>query len=157
MTVHQTNDQAAQASASVGRECGKFCPRCQRGGLRFTRLRVFLRWRSWLRSLNDPKRCDCTATPLAGRSAIALRLHAFECARFLASEPTIKQQLADAEILAVAMEGWASEPRFREHVRAVFVTACAEANSAPQAVDLASRVFSFLVADEVDPPASEGA
>ena len=98
--------------------------------------------------------CDCGV--LARGQRIALRRHAFDCARFLAAAPTIEQQLADAEVLASAIGEWASEPRLRDHVHSVFVTACAEATTAQEAVDLAARVFRFLVADEVGPPAAEG-
>lgn len=157
MTVHRTHDQAAHPSASAGRECVNFCPRCQRGGLRFARVSLFLHWKFWLGSLKDRLRPECTATSLAYRAPIALRLQALQCARLLAAEPSIEQQVADAEVLAIAMDAWASEPRLRSHVYSVFVTACAEAESALQAMDLAARVFRFLVADEVGSPAAEGA
>lgn len=90
----------------------------------------------------------------AGELLVSLRWQAFEAARLLSATPDIEQQIADALVLLPAMQRWAASPRLRSRMDGVLVRACAEAESAQEAIELAEEVFSFLLTGEVAPPAA---
>lgn len=84
---------------------------------------------------------------------VHLRWQAFEAARLLSAAPSVSQQIKDALVLLPAMQRWAANPRFRSRMNSVLARACADAESAHEAIELADQVFSFL-SGESDLPAA---
>lgn len=77
-----------------------------------------------------------------------LRWQAFESARLLCATASIEQQLIEARVLLPAMQRWSARFKLHSRMSDVLLRACAEANSAEEAIKLAERLFSFLLPDE---------
>lgn len=98
--------------------------------------------------------CSCGALANADKWPIQLHWQAFEAARLLRAEPCLDTQLRDAQELLPAMQRWSESSRLRSHVGHVVVLSCSEATTPQAAIELAERVFSFLLTGEFAPPAA---